>query len=214
MITPDDPRHGTTRGFHAECRKPCCRTAYARYEKAGRLARLHGGVIVPALGYQRRIQALMRLGWTATDIAREAGWGHRNYVYRVVKGQKGRPCRYLLRDTAATLSTVYERLAMRLPDMTPQRARTQALAERNGWPPPLAWDDIDDPDEEPRGLPSEPTCRRSEGREEHLRDAIDRGDTLARVTTDLGITADGLWRWCRRNGHSDLWRALSERSAA
>jgi predicted DNA-binding protein (UPF0251 family) len=29
-----------------------------------------------------------------------------------------------------------------------------------GWPPPLAWDDIDNPDEKPRGLPT-PTRKES-----------------------------------------------------
>lgn len=144
-MTPDDPRHGTTRGFHAGCREVCCRRAHARYEKKRRLDRLRGGRAIPALGAQRRIQALMRLGWMATDIAEEAGWGrdHDNYVRRILKGQKGKPTRWLERATDATIRDVYERLSMRLPEMNQYRARTRAKAEAAGWPPPLAWDDID-----------------------------------------------------------------------
>jgi len=148
-MNADDSRHGTTRGYHAGCRDICCRRAIARYEKAGRLARLQGGRAVPALGSQRRIQALMRLGWTSSDIADAAGWTHRNQVFRILKGQKGRPCVWLQRSTAEAVRDVYERLSMSLPEPTPTRARTRAKAQRMGWAPPLAWDDIDDPNERP-----------------------------------------------------------------
>lgn len=151
-MLPDDPRHGTTRGYHAGCREACCRAAIARYEKAGRLARLSGGRAVPALGAQRRIQALLCLGWTSTDIAHAAGWGNRNYVLRVLKGQKGKPTTWLEQKTHDTIARVYDDLSMRLPERTPQRARTQSIARRKGFVPPLAWDCIDDPGETPRGI--------------------------------------------------------------
>lgn len=142
-MSPDDPRHGTTRGYHAGCHDLCCRRAMAKYEKSGRLARLNGGRAVPALGYQRRVQALMRLGWTSPDIARAAGWPHRNYVLRVINGQKGKPTTWLERKTADALAAAYDQLSMVTPEMTPTRARTKARATRLGYAPPLAWDDID-----------------------------------------------------------------------
>lgn len=148
-MTPDDPRHGTTRGYHAGCHDLCCRRAMAMYEKSGRLARLNGGRAVPAIGYQRRVQALMRLGWSSPDIAQAAGWPHRNYVLRVVNGQKGKPTTWLERKTADALEAAYDKLAMVTPEMTPTRARTKARATRLGYAPPLAWDEIDDPDERP-----------------------------------------------------------------
>jgi hypothetical protein len=148
-MTPNDPRHGTTRGFHAGCREPCCKRASARYEKKRRLDRLRGGRQVPAIGAQRRIHALMRLGWTSTDIAEAAGMGRRESVLRIVNGQKGKPTTWIERKTHAAITDVYERLSMRLPDPAPHRARTRAIAERKGFAPPLAWDDIDDPDEQP-----------------------------------------------------------------
>lgn len=158
-MKPDDPRHGTTRGYHAGCHDICCRAAMARYEKAGRLARLNGGRAVPAIGTQRRIQALMRLGWTSTDIATEAGWQHRNGVLRILNGQKGRPTRWVERKTADTIAAIYARLSMQTPEMTPTRARTRARAERLGYAPPLAWDDIDNPDEQPQGTRTLRTTR-------------------------------------------------------
>ena len=149
MIATDDPRHGQTRGYHAGCRERCCLDAMARDEKGARLDRLRGGRAIPALGYQRRIKALMRLGWSYQDIADAAGWPHRNYVRRIVVGQKGKPTRWIERATARTIGEVYERLCMTIPQ-GPYANRTRLLAERKGYAPPLAWDDIDH-DPAPRG---------------------------------------------------------------
>lgn len=143
-MSPDDARHGSTRGFHAGCREPCCRLAYARYEKRGKVRRSRGETwAIPSLGAQRRIQALMRLGWTSADIAAAAGWNHRNRVSQVLNGQAGKPCRWVERKTHLAISEAYERLSMRLPTPAPHRARTATIAARKGWPPPLGWDDID-----------------------------------------------------------------------
>lgn len=149
-MTPDDPRHGTTRGFHAGCREQCCRAAIARYEK-GTKYRRHAGITwaIPATGTQRRIQALMALGWTSTDIADACGWLHRNHVLRVLKGQKGKPCRWVERKTYRTVAVVFESLSMQIPPHTPYRARCRSMARRKGYLPPLAWDNIDDPNESP-----------------------------------------------------------------
>lgn len=122
----------------------------ARYEKAGRLARLRGGRAVPALGAQRRLQALMRLGWSSHRIATEAGLPHRNHVWRILHGQKGKPTTWIQRSTDEWVREVYDRLSMTVPEGR-YVARTRAYAERMGWPPPLAWDDIDN-DQEPRGV--------------------------------------------------------------
>lgn len=154
-MTPDDPRHGTTAGFHQGCRDACCNAARARYEKEGRLLRSQGRTrAVSPIGAQRRIRALMRVGWTSTDIAQAAGWPARNYVLRILNGQKGKPTRYVSRDIHEVIVDVYDRLSMRLPEPSPCRARTRSLAQRRGYPSPLAWDDdaIDDPNARPVGM--------------------------------------------------------------
>lgn len=199
-MTPDDPRHGTTRGYHAGCHEACCRKAMARYEKAGRLARLNGGRAIPAIGAQRRIQALMRLGHTSEDIARAAGWSHRNQVLRILNGQRGRPTTWLERGTHQTICRVYDQLSMRLPEMDRYRRRASTLAERKGWAPPLAWDDIDDPAARPSGT-SEPA-----GRKQYLdHAAIERrinGDRSVRVTAD---EAREIVRRLYRRGFGAKW---------
>lgn len=214
-IAADDPRHGSTRGFHAGCRLVCCRAAIARYEKAGRLARLNGGLSVSALGAQRRIQALMRLGWTSQDIADAAGYHHRNAIFRILKGQNGRPCTWLERATADRIAVTFERLSMRVPDPSPARARCAAMATRNGWAPPLAWTNIDAPDDAPTGTYQAPTTvaeREADDRakrEADLEHAVEHGHTLHRVRADLGIGPDTVNAWCRRNDRQDLYKALA-----
>lgn len=148
MIGPDDPRHGTTKGFHAGCRELCCRRALARDEKARRLERLRGGRAVPAIGAKRRLQALMRLGWSSHRIAVEAGLPHRNHVWRIVHGQKGRPTVWIQKSTDKWVRDVYDRLSMTIPTGRYVN-RTRMYAERQGWLPPLAWTNIDDPNERP-----------------------------------------------------------------
>lgn len=143
-----DPRHGTTRGFHAGCRDLCCRRAIARDEKARRLDKLRGGRAVPAIGDQRRLQALMALGWSSTEIAAAAGLPHRNHVLRILNGQKGKPTLWVERKTHQWVCEVYEALSMSFSD-SPYSARTRAWAQRQGFLPPLAWDNPDDPSEQP-----------------------------------------------------------------
>jgi hypothetical protein len=111
---------------------------------------------VDATGTRRRLQALMALGWSRTRLAEELG-GHRDVVSR-----------YMIRDqvTTATVRAV-RALYDRLWDTTPPEedqwdvsaaVAARRTAARNGWVPPMAWDDdtIDDPAAEPHG--SAPVC--------------------------------------------------------
>lgn len=211
MLPPDDPRHGTTRGYHAGCHEACCRAAIARYEKEGRLARLRGGRAVPALGAQRRLQALMRLGWTSQDIADAAGWANRNHVLRILNGQKGKPTRWLERGTDTIARRVYTELCMTVPERTGYRIRTIKHAERNGWAPPLAWNDIDNPGEKPTGYTT-PALDLATTRVADLEHLAHMGDNLEGACTALGLSVNTLWVWCKRNGHRDLYERLAERS--
>jgi len=210
-MTPDDPRHGTTRGYHAGCRDSCCRAAIAAYEKRGRTNR-HRGVTraVPAIGAQRRIQALMALGWTSADIAAAAGWRDRNRVLCILNGQKGKPTTWVQRGTHDTICDVFRRLAMRIPEHAPHRARTRTMARRKGYAPPLAWDNIDNPREKPKAeyKPREATSTRAA----ELLHLAHMGGNLEDACAELDLDRDALWVWCKRVGHLDLYERLAERS--
>lgn len=149
-MSPDDPRHGTTAGWHAGCKCSDCRAARARYEKLTRWHR-HNGIprAIPARGAQRRLQALMALGYTSQDIAQAAGWNSRNAVLRILHGQNGRPCTWVERRTHQIVCDVFEQLCMTVPEMTCYRRRTRTIALNKGYVVPLGWDDIDN-DEAPR----------------------------------------------------------------
>lgn len=106
------------------------------------------GAYVNAAGTQRRLQALVTLGWSQSELARQLGMFPTNFTIMLsrdlVTARRARAARAL-----------YEELWDQLP--APQtrtqrsgvtRARRHAAAQ--GWLPPAAWDDdlIDLPDAE------------------------------------------------------------------
>lgn len=98
---------------------------------------------VPALGARRRIRALIALGWT-----HQLMHAHSGVRTAVTLNQAGD---WITARTHRKVAALYEQLAM-----TPgpsQASRTRARTY--GYAPPLAWNDIDDPDETPdTGLPA------------------------------------------------------------
>lgn len=154
-MTPDDPRHGSWRGYCAHRyagEKACdaCLRAAARYDATLRLERLRGmpSRRIPAVGVARRVQALVALGWSFRQIAARIGVDH------------GLPCRWarstnwVTRSTHERVSALFEELCMTPPPTSTPRLRREAtyartVARKHGWLPPLAWDDIDNPDEQP-----------------------------------------------------------------
>lgn len=85
----------------------------------------------------RRVQALARYGWSASDIARDIGMTQQNLSKSLLRET-------IFRSTREKVRAWYEAHEMQIPkDWTPQRARTKNLALRNGWPPPLDWEDIE-----------------------------------------------------------------------
>lgn len=126
--------HGTITTRTRGCDCDACRLAMRRYDKRRALRLLHGPIKVPALGAQRRIRALQALGWPLTAVAAE------------LKCQPGALSALLYRERATMtadlhrrIDNIYRRLCMTLGPSV--RVRTRAL--RDGYAPPLAWDDID-----------------------------------------------------------------------
>lgn len=141
-MTPDDPRHGTVAGYVAGCREQSCRAAKWAYEKRRRLDTHFGRNrtcdVEPA---RRRIQALMAIGWTQFDIGRAAGWKCGDNISQI-----NRPG--YERITGTSMARVEK--AYRLLSMTPGPSdRMRKLSRTWGYHPPLAWDNIDDLNEQP-----------------------------------------------------------------
>lgn len=149
-MLPDDPRHGQSAGYNAGCRCADCWRAKQRYDKSRRWELQETGKYrkVSSVGTVRRIQALQRLGWAVPVMAKRLGLSHQA-LYDI-----GRyPTVYA--TTRDRIIALYDELSMVLPEpattaekVSVSRARNNAT--RKGWPPPLAWDDIDDENERPR----------------------------------------------------------------
>lgn len=112
-----------------------------------------GAQLIDATGTHRRMQALSALGWSNVKLARELGMTVGNYGAMLK-----RPL--ILARHACEVRELYDRLSTRVPVPTSGYdeagiKRVKAAAERNGWAPPLAWDDdtIDDPKARPNRGP-------------------------------------------------------------
>ncbi|MFE6966903.1 hypothetical protein ACFVAJ_17465 [Agromyces sp. NPDC057679] len=97
--------------------------------------------VIPARGAHRRVQALMTLGWTLTEIGDRCGVSVHNFSAMMRREQ-------MRAQTHRTVAAVYEQLSMTLPpsSTTAEKqaiSRSQNHARANGYRPPLAWDDID-----------------------------------------------------------------------
>lgn len=94
---------------------------------------------VSGLGTARRIKALVAIGYTQADIAERIGWSPANLSKLLDEDGM------VSASTARTIDALYHQLCM-----TPgPSVRARQRAKKLGWAPPLAWDDIDDPDETP-----------------------------------------------------------------
>lgn len=97
---------------------------------------------VPSIGSVRRIQALVALGHTQADLAAEIGC-YPNHIPRLARQP------FVTVAFARAVDEVYRRLMFTPAPDTLASRRSRQRAQRARWWPPLAWDDIDDPDEKP-----------------------------------------------------------------
>lgn len=102
---------------------------------------------VNSIGTIRRIQALAALGWTVRETCRDAGLSERFYAELIDKDRAT-----IARASADAITTLYEQRSMRRPSLNAHRRRTRTIAARKSWAPPLAWNDIEDPNEQPTGV--------------------------------------------------------------
>ena len=115
---------------------------------------LRPGALVPAIGAQRRVQALVCNGWSLSQVAKRIGMEPTNFQLIMKRGEVQRKTHDLIRD-------LYEQLwATEPPVVKPSDrqniARMRNLARAKGWLPPLAWDDPDTDPEPWTGDDDEP----------------------------------------------------------
>lgn len=94
----------------------------------------------------KRLRALARMGWTAGELGELLGL----MTHEVRELQRNGGGNWLSDiDKAGRICAVYDLLCMRVPPDTFHAARiaTRREASQRRWPPPLAYDDIDDPND-------------------------------------------------------------------
>lgn len=172
------------------------------------------GRIVTTVGVTRRLRALAWLGYTSPVVAAESGV-HEDTVRDARNGVLA----FVHETTATALVATYDRLSMTLAeprDAYEQRGITRSRnhARRARWSPPLAWDDIDDPDAEPYRAPKHYAPGRPNLRDAHIENAewmAAAGETLTAVCERLNLDPETFYSACRRAGRTDLYARLSSR---
>ena len=198
-MLPDDPRHGTYAGASAHYKsgeKPCppCEQAAMRRRKRNRyLAEIGHPASVPAFGLVRRVHALQAIGWTQPQIAEAAGIALKTLRNPLWRGNS------VYRATHEAVADAYERLCMKLPPETSGQQQRDAayartVARKKGWAPPLAWDDIDDPNERPK------TGSRGRSVDEIDPVIVDRLLHGEHVPAAVAEKAEALRRWVAAGG--------------
>jgi hypothetical protein len=98
-----------------------------------------------AAGVQRRIRALTTLGHTIEVIAAASGV-HRDRIAVIARSDQAPNVRA---RAAQGVAAAYDALRDHEAPRTRETVRRRTVSERRGWLPPSAWDDIDDPTEDP-----------------------------------------------------------------
>lgn len=172
------------------------------------LDRLPDACRVPAWATRRRVQALVAIGWSMGELGARAG-----VTRAAVHDSIGRD------EVSAVTARRYRDLYAELENVPgpSQRARTEAC--RNQWPPPAAWDDIDDVDEEPDpALWIEGGAGRRRVYIEDLEDLASWGCDVAGAAERLQVTISAIEVCTKRAERRDVLERLRangvERSVA
>jgi hypothetical protein len=166
---------------------------------------------VTPIGVARRLRALAALGWSARSVADQAGLTRWN----VERARVAETRKYAHTEFAARIVAVYDELMMT--PAPPSRSATWQLriAKENAWPPPLAWIDIDNPDEQPTGL-RDPTrtLDRTAERFDTLRDMDAAAVGVSEACRVLGVNRKSLQKWCERHEMYPLFSRMVARETA
>lgn len=156
---------------------------------------------VDGAGTRRRLQALIAVGWPGTRLGDRLGETPSNFWDRL-RRESG--------DVSAATARAVRELYEELWDVAPgtvgvhQRYvdQAKAIAARNGWAPPAAWDDdlIDDPQARPAGHCDEVALKRDPLRNEEIRHLAGFGVCPEEIARRVGLSAGDV------KGRLEKWR--------
>lgn len=169
------------------------------------------GATIDPTGTTRRLQALVAMGWSQSQLATRLGMLLQNLA-PVIHGRRG-----VTKATADAVQALYDELwSTPAPPSGRHGAvpiRVRNYAARMGWVGPLAWDDdtIDDPAARPDT--GQPDTGLGSHRRLHVEDVewlLDQEDhTWHSITHRLGVLRDTLDRALRRADRPDLAARLT-----
>ncbi|MEU5155199.1 hypothetical protein [Glycomyces sp. NPDC021274] len=144
---------------------------------------------IDGAGTRRRLQALVAHGWAQNLIAAEIGMTPGNLA-RVIRTPE------VTAKTARLVRAVYERMWDAAPPQSTVEERSafkraKTIASRYGWAPSMAWDDIDDPAEQPQGV-ARPNLRRRLPHVDELAWLMDQGETQEAIAMRFTVHVKSL----------------------
>ena len=154
-----------------------------------------------AVGTRRRIQSLAWVGWSIPQLAARAGVDKQS-LHRALRHEQ------VTAATATAVRNLYDRLWNVTPTPPTGHAATAVTRTRNraraqGWHPPMAWDNIDDPNETPTA-----TTATRLSRTEHCiittAELLDFGVGPDEIARRLNIRPASLQRILHRADRDDL----------
>lgn len=158
---------------------------------------------VPSIGAQRRVQALMAIGWRHRDLIERLGFDTPSLLYKTGE--------WVTRRRHDAVKDLYDQL---WDQPGPCSIHTQRRIAKAGYAPPLAWDDdtIDDPKAVPdlgavvrgRGRPTEGQVLASDAQLEDVEFLVEQALTWDAITERLGVEPGTLERMLLRKGRADL----------
>lgn len=155
--------------------------------------------LIDSVGTSRRLQALVAIGWTETQLAERMSMGVGNF-WRIVCGMRPRV-------TAATAARAVEIFA-ELWDQ-PQTGyfadHARRIAERREWRSPLAWDDIDT-DPAPAVVDEQLQMTKADVFLEDVEFLLDSGEAPEQVAIIMGRKPDAIAKLAERHDRLDLAR--------
>lgn len=179
------------------------KTANAILAVSGDIVGQESTGLVDPIGTQRRLRALMAIGWTGPDLIQRTGLGE-SVIYRLA-GANAAPGPIQAR-TRDSVMRVYGELW----DQPGLSERTRKYARQHGWAPPLAWDegDIDDYNAQPEGVRDDTESRAYGADLDEWAWLIRNGEAPERAAERCGVQIHSIETTARRQGRDDILHLL------
>jgi hypothetical protein len=131
---------------------------------------------VDATGTRRRLQALVAIGWPTNELG--ARLGNKSRYLKPLHADR------VSRQTAESVDALYEQLK----DTPGPDQRAVRRGARLHWAPPGYWDDIDNPDAVPAGLPTPKPRVPQETRQRRAFLMAEKGTPTHKIAAHFGVT--------------------------